>query len=62
MRNPENTTPESTTVEVRFKLDSAVVAYFKSEASKLGIPYRTLICLALKRISTDGGEFKIYLT
>ncbi len=47
--------------EIRIALDAPVVAYFKAEAERLGIPYRTLLCLALRQFAAQGKRLELDL-
>ncbi|MGH2804874.1 MAG: hypothetical protein ACRDL4_17810 [Thermoleophilaceae bacterium] len=49
-------------IEIRIALDPAIVGYFKSEAERLGVPYRTLLCLALRQFAAQGKRLDLDLT
>lgn len=44
--------PEAAKVPVSLRLDGAVIAFFKSESERLGMPYQTLIGSILHQYST----------
>ncbi|MGH8628270.1 MAG: hypothetical protein ACREYC_24400 [Gammaproteobacteria bacterium] len=48
-------------IEVRIALDPEIVTYFKTEAERLGVPYRTLLCLALRQFAAQGKRLDLDL-
>ena len=51
-RNHVKVDPSSEKIPLSIRLEGDIVAWFKSEAEKLGIPYQTLIGSTLHRFAT----------
>lgn len=48
--------------EVRLTLGDDVVAYFKTEAARLGVPYRTLVVLVLEQSAAERRALQLTLS
>ena len=44
--------PDASKLPISLRLDGSVIAFFKSEAERLGMPYQTLISSILHQYST----------
>lgn len=48
--------------EIRLTLDDEIVAYFKAEAARLGVPYRTLLVLVLSDLAGERRSLQLALS
>lgn len=62
MKSRKNPYVKKLKKQITLRLDPEVIAYFKAQSEKNGVPYQTLINLYLKDCQTTRRELKITWT